>query len=330
VCPARVLRADPWLERIRCYRELVAAGHAEAVEAEAEYPDLARAAHLEQCPETTFRLRLLSLAGVPIEEIAERIGISPGTIETWQRVFFDLADFRDRRDWVEIHVCAPEQAAGRGDIAVQYRMALVGGPLVAGHLLDVGPPADEADRVRKRRERLDLMTERAISMVLQDRRDAMKFIEFAHKVRSDERRLERDEQKLAHCVLEDARRHERGLFVARLRQESIDRRRRPATGCHTRGAEHPVRHGGARPGESAASSATSPTPSAPAPVAPIGAAADGGAQRAAAHAQAIDRDVRSVATCLTSALAPPAIDDDRAVAPTPTTRAPQAAMPGGV
>lgn len=212
-----LFRRDQLLIAASRYRAKFDKGLDHAVQACREFPLIDRASVLEMWPEQTLPLKILILGGVPSEEIAQRTGLEIDVVETWQALFFDIGDNRTATDWLTLHVFQPEQVAGRGDHAIKLKMAASGGAAVARHLLDdpQAPPKDESDRLRKRRDKLNFLAEKAASMALHTPTDAQRFLELHARIGFEQQRLDLAERRFTEKQLENARRHE--LRLARLR-----------------------------------------------------------------------------------------------------------------
>src|SRR5688500_6545998 len=85
---------------------------------------LIRAAHeLEQRPEQSARARLLTLSRTASPEVARQLRVDGETLASWRQIFFDVISNLDAPAWIVAHVIAPEEAAGRMDVAGRYRYA---------------------------------------------------------------------------------------------------------------------------------------------------------------------------------------------------------------
>lgn len=117
--------------------------------AERKYPRIAAAVHLWGQPELRQQLQVLSVADVPILEIADRLQVSADLIEMAELVFFDVRENLASPIWVVNRVIRPAAAQEERNYAAQLRVAYFGGPTAALAVLTANTrlPAEESERL---------------------------------------------------------------------------------------------------------------------------------------------------------------------------------------
>lgn len=96
---------------------------------------------------TVATLKMMVLAGCPLEDICQRTGLDRITFEYWRRSFLDITEERTFGSWMYGHVIEPEIQAGNHRLAAKLQSAYGGGVQVVNAILraEAGLPKDEAE-----------------------------------------------------------------------------------------------------------------------------------------------------------------------------------------
>jgi hypothetical protein len=186
------------IKLVRFYA-LNATGPAGSARAAKKYPQIAAALMLDGDSDKTKISKLMILADLPPEEIAQKLGVEAAVVDVWEQLFFDVRDLRAATSWLSAYVLEAECKAGNSALAARMKLALgVGRDGVNAILaLDEGAPVDEAERLFQRRLALDLKFDEAISMAMDSDQNRMKFAKLYVDLRLSEKRLVLAEKKLA-------------------------------------------------------------------------------------------------------------------------------------
>ena len=219
------LGADEITLRARRYRQLLKRkkGARSALQADSMI-DMAVA--LNNDGDKAALLKIMTLSMLPDDEIAKRLEIELAALATWRALFFDVAGLEAARDWLSVHVIAPEERAGRGDLAVKLKLALAGGKSAARLILNAGMqiPLDEFERLENYRMRVNLLLEKALLLTPTNGQEALKLMKLDVDYRLGEKRLAFAERRFAETCRRRLQQHE--LAEARLRAcEERERRR---------------------------------------------------------------------------------------------------------
>jgi hypothetical protein len=144
-----------------------------------EYPLNHAAMEIERQEQLRQRAQLLSLAGVPANEIDERLGMPPGQIQAWQNIFFDLQT-AEATDWLQCHVILPTMEVNPL-LAVKMRLARYGGRVVLDDIFaaEAKYSDDEVTQLSWIRNRFLLQMEAALDFSDLVRDGAAKVFEIA-------------------------------------------------------------------------------------------------------------------------------------------------------
>jgi hypothetical protein len=207
--PPNFAAASPVLREAVDYLTRCAQGH--FIEASQRYPRIAAAEALQANIEQVERLKLMVLADLPRDEIAQRLAFDEPVIEAWESLFFDLRDLRQAHQWLAMHVVEKERQHGNQVQASQMTLAIMAGPVAVRALLDSGSPQpiDEAVRLFQRHLQLQLKLDQAVNLPLQTERANVRFIRVYIQLQQAQQRLDLARTKLELRCTEMRARHER-------------------------------------------------------------------------------------------------------------------------
>jgi hypothetical protein len=229
---------DPLTIEAAKYFALRADGADGLERAAAAYPKIDAAITLHADSAKTDIMKLLTLADVCIDSIAERVGTKSEVVATWEQLFFDVRGMRSATGWLSIHVIRHECRAGNTALAARMKLALVAGVEGVNAVLamDHGAPLDEAERLFQRKLKLGLKFDEAAEMPIDSPRSRVNFVKLYVYLQQTEQQLEfaekklaarcaeaRDRHELAKMRLEFA--HERAMAKANEKQQKAERRR---------------------------------------------------------------------------------------------------------
>jgi hypothetical protein len=148
-------------------------------------------------------------------EIIRRVGIDATVLETWEALYYDARQSRGHIGWVRTYIVDAELAAGHVDLATKLQLVAALGSLGATTILDTGSraPANEGERLFRKKLALDLKFERAMAMTGGPGHD-FRFVRHYSNLKMQEQRLKIMEQKLAEKCNQALRKHELALFRA--------------------------------------------------------------------------------------------------------------------
>lgn len=197
-----------------------------AAAAEQAYPAIAQAMRLQDDEALVAVLKIATIGGLTIDEIAARTGQTAEAIEVWQELFFDVRDFLGATDWLAAKVIEAEYDAGRTDVGAKLKLAYVGGPDAVRSILsdESAAPIDDAGRWWRHRAGLFVKAEQALTLVVGNAVAAGKFLRLQAEVMFAERRLELERAKLAEKCREGLRRHEQAMLRLRTAEARAQRR----------------------------------------------------------------------------------------------------------
>jgi hypothetical protein len=122
-------------------------------------------------------LKVLVLGGCKRANIAARLGQAEEVIDTTEALFFDVRGQLDATDWIVSEVIAAELREGDPGLAVQMKLALFGGPIMAEAVVDTPEriPLLEADRLVDQSTLLHLKLEEALAVPLRSEANLLQF-----------------------------------------------------------------------------------------------------------------------------------------------------------
>jgi hypothetical protein len=178
--------------------------------AAAAYPKIDAAIALHDDVAKTDVIKLLVLAEVPVDAIAQRVGGDPEVVATWEGLFFEVRGMGSATSWLSVHVVDQERQAGNTALAARMKLALVAGVEGANAVLamDQGAPLDEAERLFQRKLKLNLKFDEAAAMPIDSERGRLTFIKLYVHLQTSERQLELAGKKLAARCAQARDRHE--------------------------------------------------------------------------------------------------------------------------
>lgn len=211
---------------VREAQQFHARAQVDAAAAEEAFPTIAQAVRLLDDEALLAVLKVATIGGLGTDEIAARTGQQAEVVEMWQKLFFDIFDFRNATDWLVLHVVQPEYDAGRTQVGAKLKLAMAGGPIAVRAILDEpsGALIDDALRWWRHGEQLFGMVEQALDMVLADSATAMKFLSRQADIMLAERRLNLEHDKLLEKCREGLRRHEQTMVRLRAAEAREQRR----------------------------------------------------------------------------------------------------------
>lgn len=156
-----------------------------------------RALALDHDASLADRARVAVLAGMPTEEIAERLDCPPDVVAAWEAGFFDVRG--QPPVWLLGAVLTKTRGAGRTELAAQMQLALTGGTTAVKALWDADttPLLGEADRLLRRKMKLELKFSEAVETPLKTEQGRLRFVEMYLKLDLEQRRLDLWERQLA-------------------------------------------------------------------------------------------------------------------------------------
>ena len=103
---------------------------------------------LNSNPAMVTNIKMLTLAGIAPDEIAELTGVKPQILAAWNGIFFDVQDYLACDGWMNSHVIRPAINSGCFMEAAKYKSALGGGPHVVRAILraETRIPSDESEK----------------------------------------------------------------------------------------------------------------------------------------------------------------------------------------
>jgi hypothetical protein len=177
--------------------------------------------------EATNVVKLLVLGRVEPAEIAERLGLSPPTLELYETLFFDIRPIHSASSWVTQHVIRPLEQ-DQNDLAVRFAAAYWGGSTVARALLDAEQrvPLDEAQRLLDQDTLFHLKLRAALAVPLKTPGQNLRLVELHLKHEHRMARLEASQEQFRAKAESQIKRLE--LAAARLEQRRQRQERRQA------------------------------------------------------------------------------------------------------
>ena len=139
-----LLKADVVLRKLLHFHRLL---NQDAALAAYKYPEVSAAQRLWSNAAMRERLELLTIAEVPLAEIAKRLAVDVDVVQAAQEIFFDVGAMLHCHTWIVTQVINREADRGRDQHAAQLRLAYFGGPTAALELIDSGerlPSEDSA------------------------------------------------------------------------------------------------------------------------------------------------------------------------------------------
>lgn len=207
---------DPWMQRYdeqvrdaHHFLELVAHSPVGAKQAEALYPQIVAAMTLDEDAAKVADLKIAVFGDLSPAEIVQRMGIDAAVLKTWEALFYDARQSRDRIGWVRTHIVDAELAAGRVDLATKLQLVAAIGSLGATTILDAGSraPANEGERLFRRKLALHLKYDRAMAMTEGPKYD-FQFTRHYSNLKMQERRMKMQERRLVEKCNEALMRHQ--------------------------------------------------------------------------------------------------------------------------
>lgn len=198
-------------------------GDDDATLAAESFPEIAAAKSLWDNPETRQRFIILTLGDCPRDLIAERLGVTLEIVECLELLFFDVRDCRHAKDWINAHVIRAESMSGAYDVAIKYRMAFYGGPVIAQAILDARVPLDEVERIDNQKSLLYMKAIEALEIPLKDSKSALQLLKITVDYTCNMKKLELADEKFRHKCEQDIRKIElakRRLEVAAEREKA--------------------------------------------------------------------------------------------------------------
>jgi hypothetical protein len=216
-----------------------------------QHPLLEAARSLWETPEMQQQLVLLILGRCDRPLIAVRLNIDPEVLLTLEALYFDVRDRLEAIGWLNVHVLLPAQRSGPASLAMKYRSALSGGPLVALSLLEAGPrfDADEAARLAERERQLESKVHEALAVPLTDGQQAVRLLKAFFDYDLKNQNLELARQQFRHRCECELGRHEQAAHdreaACQARQAARDRARASPLAqltWHLPGSAQPAAH----------------------------------------------------------------------------------------
>lgn len=189
-------------------------------------PEIATAIDVNEIRPLRESLQLLALAACPRAEMANQLILDEATIETWERVFFDVRESLTAVGWVFSSVIRPAQLNGNGTFAAKLKAVYAGGPVVARALLDGETRISTVpgERLFDREMQLHLREDEALQVPLDSPRHALRFLKLSWRYQTECQRLELDKQKFAAACRENQRKHAIRLLRVELAHEKEQQR----------------------------------------------------------------------------------------------------------
>jgi hypothetical protein len=210
---------DALIRDLTRYIALCGAGRAD--EAQRRYSDVAAAAAIQADDALAIKLKVMALADMAVDEMAQNTGIETRVITLWERLYFEVRDLRHAHAWLVMHVLNAEREAGNYETAAAMKLAIMGGArAVRAWLAEAkGVPLDEADRLFGRATKLAVKDDVAFGMPIESERERTQYVQFRLKMTNEAKRLAHHRDKLAQRCAAAERRHELVMARLRVRQE---------------------------------------------------------------------------------------------------------------
>ena len=221
------IRHDALLLDFHTYGLLQAGSEDGAARAAAGYPLIAAAEALERADGMGAMLRIMVAGGLAPDEMQARLQIDSATIETWERLYFDVRDLREVGDWMATYVIERERQKGNAPLAARLKLAIAAGPPAVRAMLDQVASEDllqTADRVFQSEFRLRCKFDEALEATLETTADKLAFQKMYCQMLRDRARIDLAKRQLAQRCLEGERRHELALQASQRAAECAAKR----------------------------------------------------------------------------------------------------------
>lgn len=184
--------------------------------------DIAPAVSLDLNSAKSAKLKILTLAAVPLEEIKSRLGLELAALQAWEALFFDVRRMLDDASWLAHHVIEPEQVAGNPQLASQMKLAVISKAAAVRVLFQAEDlaPLKAADRLFGQRVRLADQAQKLSTMPFDELPDAIKYLTKFNRWRQQEQQLKVDDQRLSDRCHESVRKRELSSANRRRKKQS--------------------------------------------------------------------------------------------------------------
>ncbi len=124
------------------------------------------------------KLKILVLGGCQQADIAVRLGADEEVIATAEALFFDVGGQLEATAWIVSEAIAAALREGDTGLAVQMRLAFLGGPMMAQAIVDSPErvPPLEADRLVDQSTLLHVKLQEALAVPLRSDASTLKFL----------------------------------------------------------------------------------------------------------------------------------------------------------
>ena len=155
-------------------------------------------------------LQILTIGGVELQHIADMSGVPSDQIHTWEKLFFDVRECRNRPAWIRGKVIRPFEDAGKTTFASRLKVALAGGAAVAQNVIesDVRIPVEEAERIVDAELKLHQKLVEATDILIGGSADAVQLLTAHMEHTLAVKQLEFEREKFREQCEAEARRHE--------------------------------------------------------------------------------------------------------------------------
>ena len=209
--------SDALVQQLQAYMALQASGDSGRERARSAFPAIAAAEDLNHDGTTTETMKIMTVAGMTPEQIAEHTAVPPAVVGVWRDIFFDLTDLRHSTSWLAAHVFEPERKQGRTALAARLKLAAAAGPAAARAIITANTNTliDEADRIIHQKLRLQMKMEEATDFPLVSEKSLVTFLTVVARMQVDMKRLDLASERLVQQCTAAVNRHE----LAKLRLE---------------------------------------------------------------------------------------------------------------
>jgi hypothetical protein len=177
--------------------------------ASCRYPTIAAALELWTPPSTRVPLTILTISGMPREDIARQLDVLPDVVGATEDLFFDVRPALSAPGWIHARVIAALMNEGDADVAAKVKTAYHGGPVVAKALVDgsIRVPKDAAERLHAQELLLHAKFTAAVEYPLNEKQN-LEYLELCMEYMLKKEELDQAKRVFTQRCQEELRRHQ--------------------------------------------------------------------------------------------------------------------------